>query len=569
MGSVGQVVANRYRICAEVGHGGMSTVYLAVDTKLNKRWALKEISNILDPEQRALVIESLTNEANLLKGVSHPAIPRIVDLFQDHGMLYVLMDYVEGRTLSSVLAKEGPQSENRVVDWAIQLCDILDYLHRRNPRIIYRDVKPSNIMLTQEGAIRLIDFGIAREIPDDKTDRRKLHGDPRPLGTPGFGAPEQFEEDGTIDDRTDVYALGVTMFYLLTGINPRTQKMVPIRKINDEFSQSLEEIITKATQAKPEKRYDNCAEMTYALRNYRERDAAHRRVFSRNIVIFRSMVVASIVFALAACGSAVAAAVTRRQDFNLWMNVARQSADDAQSEDSYLKAIEIRPGDPSAYEGLIARYEADGKFTDDEEETLNSVLTEHYQELKDTKNVEWGELAYKTGLLYWYFYQPTGAGSQSLDDLRVRAASPWMHDAAEIESFDDCANAKIYSEIADFQTQIVSKINQGEDAGRYKPHFDHMVELMGVAENEDNPVVRLGIAEMTLNALVVYPRSFRSDGVDQKSMEALAKSARALAQNTQTHNDNEDKTRSDVLATADNADTAIEDAFTDVEGSEQ
>ena len=226
----GTLVGKRYRILTQIGKGGMSTVYLAMDSSLNKQWAVKEIRNVTDPVQRDLVIRSLTVEANMIKRFDHPAIPRIVDLIEEKSSLFVVMDYVEGQTLSALLKKKGAQKEEDVVDWGIQLCDVLDYLHRRKPPVVFRDVKPSNIMLTPDGAIKLIDFGIALEIGKGAVDK-PLIGDDRQLGTPGYGAPEQFDEHGVVDARTDIYALGATLFHLLTGSHPRKNGIVPIRQI--------------------------------------------------------------------------------------------------------------------------------------------------------------------------------------------------------------------------------------------------------------------------------------------------------------------------------------------------
>ena len=270
----GTLVGKRYRILTQIGKGGMSTVYLAMDSSLNKQWAVKEIRNVTDPVQRDLVIRSLTVEANMIKRFDHPAIPRIVDLIEEKSSLFVVMDYVEGQTLSALLKKKGAQKEEDVVDWGIQLCDVLDYLHRRKPPVVFRDVKPSNIMLTPDGAIKLIDFGIALEIGKGAVDK-PLIGDDRQLGTPGYGAPEQFDEHGVVDARTDIYALGATLFHLLTGSHPRKNGIVPIRQIRPELSEGLEQVIEKATRQNPDDRFQTCAEFAYALKHYREEDAAH------------------------------------------------------------------------------------------------------------------------------------------------------------------------------------------------------------------------------------------------------------------------------------------------------
>lgn len=188
----GIVVGKRYQLLTKIGTGGMSTVYLALDTVLNKQWAAKEIKDVSDPEQRELIVQSIVTEANMIKSFDHPAIPRIVDLVDESGTLYVIMDYVEGRSLSAVLATDGPQPEDEVVNWGLQLCDALEYLHRRTPPVIYRDMKPSNVMLKPNGLVQIIDFGIAREYRDDGGTVTAAMGDTVQLGTRGYAPPEQY-----------------------------------------------------------------------------------------------------------------------------------------------------------------------------------------------------------------------------------------------------------------------------------------------------------------------------------------------------------------------------------------
>lgn len=219
MAQIGDIVGGRYKILAQIGEGGMSTVYLALDSVLNKQWAAKEIKRVDDPAQRDLIVNSLVTEANMIKRFDHPAIPRIVDIIDEDGALFVIMDYVEGRTLEAVLESEGAQSEDDVVDWGLQLCDALEYLHQRKPPVIYRDMKPSNVMLKPNGLITIIDFGIAREYRDEGAVTAAV-GDTVQLGTRGFAPPEQYGGSGQTDARTDVYALGATLYDLVTAKSP-------------------------------------------------------------------------------------------------------------------------------------------------------------------------------------------------------------------------------------------------------------------------------------------------------------------------------------------------------------
>lgn len=244
-------MGERYRLIRAIGEGGMSTVWLAMDKTLGKQWAVKEIKLSDDPTEREVVVSSLVAEANLIKRFDHVAIPRIVDLVDEGGILYVVMDYVEGRSLESLISASGPQAEDDVVGWAIQLCDVLDYLHQLDPPVIYCDLKPSNVMLRPDGTMRLIDFGIARF----EGESHEAERDGRHLGTRGYAAPEQYVGGG-IDRRCDVYGLGATMYALLTGRRPVPEGGVlpPLRQVRPELSVGIEQLVARAMAAEPNDR---------------------------------------------------------------------------------------------------------------------------------------------------------------------------------------------------------------------------------------------------------------------------------------------------------------------------
>ncbi|MBT1174492.1 serine/threonine protein kinase [Bifidobacterium sp. LC6] len=567
------VVGKRYKILTQIGKGGMSTVYLAMDSSLNKQWAIKEIKNVSDPVQRDLVIKSLTVEANMIKRFDHPAIPRIVDLIEEKGSLFVVMDYVEGRTLSSILKKEGPQDEDDVVDWGIQLCDVLDYLHRRKHPVIFRDMKPSNVMLTPEGAIKLIDFGIALEIgKNDGADSKPLIGDDRQLGTPGFGAPEQFDENAHVDARTDIYALGATLFYLLTGSHPRKNGIVPIRQIKPELSQGLEAVIEKATRKNPDERYQSCADFAYALKHYREEDEATRKALVGKWRGFLGTAIASVVCLALAGGCLLLSNHARNTDYDYWMSQGAQNSDASAAEAAYVRAAQIKPTAIQPYEELIKRYTLDSDFSDDEEQLYNELLSQHATDLRKNQN-DWAQLSYDTGRMYWYYYSGTKMASKDTANntdpqryARIRAASQWMHNAAADSSFKDAKLAKIYADIADFNTQIVPLINQGSDSGKYKPYFTKLNDLVSAANKEDNEVIRLEAANLTLDALRVYPRKFRADGIKQQSMLDLANAASTLADKTQSTTEALDASKKSAKQAEQPTKDAIANAFVDIKG---
>lgn len=261
----GRIIDNKYEILMSIGKGGMSNVWLGRDQRLDKLWAIKEIKPNVIGAQGAANRQAIIDEANFMKKLDHPAIPRVVDIIEDGPVIFVVMDYVEGRSISKALRQQGgPFEQEEVIDWGIQLCDVLGYLHARHPPVVYRDMKPGNVMLRDDGSVKLIDFGIAEELIPGRGD------DGRIIGSPGYSAPEQVEremhERFSTDTRADIYALGATLYSLVTGEVPRRVRnadgsdryefaMRPIREVNPRLSDGLEQVILKATQRNPDDRY--------------------------------------------------------------------------------------------------------------------------------------------------------------------------------------------------------------------------------------------------------------------------------------------------------------------------
>jgi len=256
---------DRYRIVKVLGGGGMGQVYLAHDTRLaDKPCALKEL--IPDPhatpeeeEQAAALFHS---EAAILAHLSHPNLPDVSDYFEEKGRFYLVMDYIEGETPAEQLSRspDGLPQET-VVKWAIQLCDVLEYLHNQTPPVIFRDMKPANVMITSQGEVKLIDFGVARLFdPGKRTDTLKM-------GTAGYAPPEQYAGQGQTTPRSDVYALGATMYELLTGDDPTAHPFVftAPRKLNSSISPSLSTVMMRAVNLDPDDRFPSAQAMKQAL----------------------------------------------------------------------------------------------------------------------------------------------------------------------------------------------------------------------------------------------------------------------------------------------------------------
>lgn len=259
----GECLQQRYRILERIGGGGMGTVYLAEDERLEgRRCAVKEMSPAaLALEDREWSIEAFRQEAQLLAQLRHPGLTTVTDFFPDSGNWYLVMDYVEGETLEARLARQP--GKRFPVDEALrvtqQLLDVLIYLHSQPSQVIFRDLKPSNVMCTPDGQIKLIDFGIARFFKPGKAQDTAL------LGTPGYAAPEQFGRMGQTDTRTDIYGLGVFLHQMVTGFDPCAAASpfpVPDPRVTMPSTPlQVAQVIQRATQLRPELRYGSVAEM--------------------------------------------------------------------------------------------------------------------------------------------------------------------------------------------------------------------------------------------------------------------------------------------------------------------
>lgn len=253
------LIAGRFQLLKEIGHGGTSTVYTAYDQKADRTVAVKMFSQ----SQHPLLKDAFMEEAYYLRKLGHISIPRVFDILETPETLYVVMDYIQGQSLQEYLNQNGPLSEAMTLDIARQLCDTLDYLHSQTTPIIYRDLKPANVILQEDSKIMLIDFGAAREYKEQHFCDTTL------LGTVGYAAPEQYGGFGQTDMRTDIYGLGITLYALLTGINPSNPSYIytPVREKNPAISKGFEYIINKCVEKDPENRYQSIAELRAALDN--------------------------------------------------------------------------------------------------------------------------------------------------------------------------------------------------------------------------------------------------------------------------------------------------------------
>jgi tRNA A-37 threonylcarbamoyl transferase component Bud32 len=253
----------RYIVLATVGQGGMAAVYRALDTKTHRQVAIKEMSQDgLTPDEQTEALASFQAEADMLQRLRHPNLPRVWERFSDGARHYLVMEFVEGQTLEQrqQAANSKPLPEVEVMRYAQQICSVLAYLHSQRPPIIFRDLKPANVMVTPQGQVKLIDFGIARVFHPGRVK------DTQVLGTPGFAPPEQYGKAQT-DARADIYALGVTIYQLLTAYDPTTTPFTlpPAHTRNASISPHVEAALAKAIKLNRDERYASVAAFEHDL----------------------------------------------------------------------------------------------------------------------------------------------------------------------------------------------------------------------------------------------------------------------------------------------------------------
>lgn len=430
MTEIGTVIDGKYEVLREIGRGGMSVVYLAMDTHLNKQWAVKEIRKKGSGKNDEIVVNSLLAEANMMKRLDHPSLPRIVDIIDNGVTIYVVMDYIEGESLDKILNEYGAQSEERVIGWAKQLCDALGYLHSQKPPIIYRDMKPANVMLKPEGNIKIIDFGIAREYKEQNL------ADTTVLGTKGYAPPEQYS--GQTDARSDIFALGMTMHHLLTGIDPRNgEPYAPVRQWNPELSEGIELIIDRCVEPAAENRYQSCSDLLYDLEHPELITRGFKKKQKRKLLSFIVSAGLCIFMAIAGVILNISATAVNNQDYDA--NIG--SSDPTK----YFAAVDIYPERVDAYNMLIEYYKNHDGENNDITKVGNTI--EANADSLDLTDPEIADMHYDMGKLYFSDYEGSfKSRAVNAKNFFEKAAS---NDAA---SFEKKEIAACYDSICNFMT---------------------------------------------------------------------------------------------------------------------
>ena len=524
---IGSILDRKYKILSEIGHGGMSVVYLAINERAGKTWAVKEVrkEGVIDAQAN---LAGLVAETNLLKELHHKYLPSIIDVIDTEDSFIIVMDYIEGKDLKKILDTEGAQDPEAVRKWGIEVCEVLGYLHSQKPPIIYRDMKPANLMLKPAdnaedgiGDISLIDFGTARKFKDTSQ-----LDDTKPLGTIGYAAPEQYGNQGQTDARTDIYNTGATLFHLLTGISPADPPyygVTLLRNIDPTYEGSAwEYIIDKCCKQKREDRYQSCDELKYDLEHLDELDYESVRKRKRQWAAFLASLVLCV---LGAVGMIVTNglktnASTKTYDF--FVDQAKVETSIKSAESLYKQAIRIDPHRPDAYETLIRVIGQDGRLSDEEISVLNSCLREtnggqrtNQQQLQSADQESYDKLMYQIGIMYFFMH------NNNAQDMNMAAGYFAQVQESQYLSEPQRNLASCLNTIGTYYESLGSGRNLYMEDYSYADLWDDLCSMVSgnVSEKVGKPSFAVALYNQMAFQIASNYEPFNDHGVTKRSME--------------------------------------------------
>ncbi len=475
------------------------------------------------------------HELNMLKHVHHDSLPGIIDVFQENGVVCLVMEYVEGTALSEYTIRGGADGQF-FFGVAEQLLDTLEYLHTGRMPVLHLDVKPSNILIHADGRLTLLDLGAAMPFRQEEGAAHSC------LGTPGYAAPEQFDRRGRPDVRTDLYGFGATMFLLLTG--ERYKKRQTGGK-NDRYPRSergifrffrslcwrgrMRKLLLACLEEDQEKRPGSAAAVRKRLLRIKKQREFERSVRQTGIAVL--MLAGVLTLAWMDTGELAAGGGGRRKEFEKLLQKA-ELAGSEQAAQLYRQAILTCPKEILPYQEFVARAADDCVFSLEEEQTLQMLMDitmplekERVFDQLERNSEEFGRFAYDLGIAYWYFYEGTGGRT---------AAAGWFAKAAEdIKSEEEkrgwVREARIYGKIGSYYEKLGKRDITGEDAADSAVYWRDLSQLCQIelSQGEEAGIARKNLFEEMLNLLIFESAKLRSAGIEKEELQSAIEEIRA------------------------------------------
>lgn len=502
--SVGDVLYGRYRVDSIVHQKGMSNVYKVYDESVQKYLCLKEIIIGVEGTKAWIESQALIHETNLMRQLSNPSIPRINEIMNnpDSTKIWLLMDWISGESADKIIKRVGAIGEKTAKRWASNLADVLGYLHSVN--IIYRDLKPANIIIDNPGKpnehLYLIDFGISELKTDDNKYQRA------PLGSQGYAAPEQVVPNAEYDVRWDIYAFGATLFTLITGLNPRKlgrNPVLDVHKYATGISPGLTNIILHCTEKNPDDRYSSIEEVKIDLQRIGRYDSEYRKNARLKLRTTKAVVIVGVVGLLATSALWLAGQNNIDGQISEQQSVAQSTGKFS----DYYKLAQVDGTNLIAYRGMLKVVADSGEFTKDQEKDFLSVLTPNLKELQRLDG--YGSLAYQIGSVYFFDYD----SGDSL--IGQQQAKSWMSEAIKYKTNDQKMATDLYT-IADFNAGIQGALKTGNDAGMYANMWKSLVEASSTKQM--NKYVEASLYKSLADTISSYSYRLAQEGVSKEDV---------------------------------------------------
>ena len=465
----------RYTAIRVLSRGGMAEVELVRDAQTGRYGVRKRAKST------AAAMDALAREARLLAQLCHPQIPRLVEYRPAERCL--IMEYMPGETLEQRFLREGPFAPEQIITWGIDLCELLAHLHDAVPAIIYRDLKPGNVIVMEDGRLALIDLGAARRYQKGKQRDTCL------LGTCGYAAPELYGGLGQSGPQSDVYSLGAMLYQLWDRTRPHS---------------ALAGVLRHATGYGPSDRYPNCAQMKEALMQARGVKNRSASFFLRAAVLFGCVIL-----------SLGMLCVRYEEGLRYAQLLAASRKERGEARWALcVQAIQIRPQAKDAYLCLLQAFAEDGCFDEQEERFWKQEVALELEALKQSDG--YAAVAYAMGELYWYGYGQDD-GQMQIAPEAMKASIPWFQDVLQHakETTPAYQNAMIYQTIGCFYRDIVLSMRMSDEAGRFRACWEALCALRQAIEMRPLADVwmRLQLDQLMIDFVMGYLWELRTDGV--------------------------------------------------------
>lgn len=445
---IGDIINNRYKVSEIVGRGALSAVYKAFDMKLCINVAIKETGNSHAPEAM--------REAEKLNECRHQYIPRIIDIVYSDTSVLIIEDYIEGKDLSKTCENDSLSCKqiSRII---MQILSVLEYLHGHNPPIIYSDLKPGNIILSQDNNAYLIDFGAAMY-----RDNKNV------WGTYEYASPEQVL-NGLVDEQTDMYSFGKTCFELY-------------RHSGKKINRNIYNILLKCISADKDRRYKSISDVRNSFEELIKR--TRRKHYMNIVLVTLSLLIIAVLQQLIE-ESAVESSIAAEKVYTITGNDPKERAGE------YLSDLKENPLDIKKFKSLIYEYKSDFIFSEEEENELKSVIYPNVKRLEQSQIYD--EIAYEMGMLYWYYH---GDVNNFYNNDNIRKAMYWMSET----SYE---KADSYRKVGSLILNSQSMIREG-NAGDILKDIEYFDDLLKLAEESGNPVITYRCSILILSTISRY-----------------------------------------------------------------